>query len=158
MHKVGTVSQFGTFTTSVLLRWRGGLFQAIYPHIFYYILAYIFLATIYIYILQEYEGLTWYRWWVHGSYFPSLRSWSNHTKSGLLVLVLFVFNFCQTYSLMSLNSYYSLYEQFVLAVEEQANDLSGMIRLMIGFFVSQVCRRWWWQFQVSTGDRGHAIY
>merc|ERR1719245_2895429 len=108
MHKVGTVSQFTTFTTSVLLRWRGGLFQAIYPHILYYILAYIFLATIYTCILQQNESLTWYR---------------------------------------------CLYEQFVLAVEEQANDLSGMIRLMIGFFVSQVCRRWWWQFQgIANAD------
>ena len=42
---------------------------------------------------------------------------------------------------------YSFYEQFVLVVEQQTKDLSGMIRLMIGFFVSQLFRRWWYQFQ-----------
>ena len=62
MHKVGTVSQFTSFTTSVLFRWRGGLFQAIYPHIFYYILAYVTLALIYTCILQQHDGLTQYRW------------------------------------------------------------------------------------------------
>ena len=32
--------------------------------------------------------------------------------------------------------------------ENHVGELSGMVRLMVGFFVSQLFRRWWWQFEV----------
>ena len=49
----------------------------------------------------------------------------------------------------------SRYEEFVKMSEAHAEDLSGMVRLMIGFFVSQLFRRWWWQFQVCRETRCH---
>ena len=64
MHKVGTVGKVSSFTTSVLFRWHGGLFQAAYTNLLLYCLAYFVLACIYIFILQEYDSLIHYRWWV----------------------------------------------------------------------------------------------
>ena len=43
---------------------------------------------------------------------------------------------------------YSRYEEFVKMSEKHVGELSGMVRLMVGFFVSQLFRRWWWQFEV----------
>ena len=42
----------------------------------------------------------------------------------------------------------SRYEEFVRMSEKHVGELSGMVRLMVGFFVSQLFRRWWWQFEV----------
>ena len=42
----------------------------------------------------------------------------------------------------------SRYEGFVLAAVEQQKELGGMVRLMVGFFVSSLSARWMWQFQV----------
>ena len=46
------------------------------------------------------------------------------------------------------NFAFSRYEEFVKMSERHVGELSGMVRLMIGFFVSQLFRRWWWQFEV----------
>ena len=62
MHKVSTGSQLASFTTSVLFRWHGGLFQAVYPHLVFYSLAYITLALFYTCILQQHESLRYCRW------------------------------------------------------------------------------------------------
>jgi len=41
----------------------------------------------------------------------------------------------------------------VLIVEQQGKDLRGLIRLMVGFFVSTICQRWWWQFKnIANAD------
>ena len=42
----------------------------------------------------------------------------------------------------------SRYEEFVKMSEKHVVELSGIVRLMFGFFVSQLFRRWWWQFEV----------
>ena len=43
---------------------------------------------------------------------------------------------------------YSRYEEFAKMSVNHEQELSGMVRLMVGFFVSQLFRRWWWQFEV----------
>ena len=39
------------------------------------------------------------------------------------------------------------YELFVMTLEKQTTDYEGTIRLMLGFFVTQIFRRWYDQFQ-----------
>ena len=46
-------------------------------------------------------------------------------------------------------AYYSRrYERFILATVQQEKDLGGLIKLMLGFFVSSLAARWMHQFQV----------
>ena len=44
--------------------------------------------------------------------------------------------------------YLSYFERIVVAAEQQSLDLSGIIRLMLGFFVTQLVRVWHLQFKV----------
>ena len=62
MHKVGSVGRFSGFTSQVLLRWHGGLFQAVLGQLYLYIVAYVLLALFYVFILKEYESLAYHRW------------------------------------------------------------------------------------------------
>ena len=62
MHKVGDVGKMSGFVSSVLLRWHGGLFQAIFGQLVQYCLAYVALAFFYLFVLKEYESLAYHRW------------------------------------------------------------------------------------------------
>ena len=53
--------------------------------------------------------------------------------------------------------YSSKYERFILASVEQEKELGGMIRLMIGFFVSSLARRWMDQFQVAASSITYSV-
>ena len=61
MHKTNS-SPLG-LTLSVLLRWHGGLFQAVYSKLLMYIFGYVLVAFFYQFILKT-EGLEYYRWLV----------------------------------------------------------------------------------------------
>lgn len=59
MHKANT-SKLG-LTLSVLLRWHGGLFQAVYSKLLFYIFGYVLVAFFYQVILKM-DGLEYHRW------------------------------------------------------------------------------------------------
>ena len=62
-HKIGSIGNLSGFKswTSILLRWQGGLFQAIFRNIIVYMLAYIIMASFYQSILKL-KGLEYHRW------------------------------------------------------------------------------------------------
>ena len=57
MHKVGDVGKMSGFVSSVLLRWHGGLFQAVYSKLLMYIFGYILLAFFYQFILKKLKSI-----------------------------------------------------------------------------------------------------
>ena len=59
MHKANS-GQLG-LTLSILLRWHGGLFQAVYSKLLWYIFGYVLVAFFYQIILKM-DGLEYHRW------------------------------------------------------------------------------------------------
>ena len=63
----------------------------------------------------------------------------------------------QIFSRVLMEFHSSRYERFVLAAVEQQKELGGMVRLMVGFFVSSLSARWMWQFQVVARTASRVV-
>ena len=61
MHKANSGKWWNSLTLSVLLRWHGGLFQAVYSKLLFYIFGYVLVAFFYQVILKM-DGLEYHRW------------------------------------------------------------------------------------------------
>jgi hypothetical protein len=146
MNKAGTANKLGSFSklmfrsgssmvvgcqfiaNTFYFRWRGSLWHNIYQHLCFQLTLYFTATLIYWFILMK---------------IPALSSVK------LLVKVIS----CMTYNANC--TPFSYYERLCLACEKESKDFP--VKLMIGFFVNQVARRWWWHFQ-SIAVPDHFCY